>query len=152
VATLVAVVVLCGVTAAAVALAQASGSQETLTVTVKPNKAGAKKHPRKLALNVITKVVTPPGQPKPTIAKAVLDFPKGSVYNGGKFAHCSQSRLDTKGPSACPKGSKIGSGLVDAFASTIESKPTVTAFNGPGKNHVELYLASDEPVTIRQTI
>ncbi|HEY7630543.1 MAG TPA: hypothetical protein VH817_07580 [Thermoleophilaceae bacterium] len=141
-----------GLVAAAVALGQAGGSQQTLEVTVKPNKAGTKKHPRNVVLNIVTKVVTLSGQPKPTIAKAVLDFPNGSLYNGGKFPHCSQTTLDSRGPSACPKGSKIGSGLVDAFAGTIEAKPTVTAFNGPGKNHVELFLATDVPVIIRQTI
>lgn len=151
-ALLAATALVAGLVAAAVALGQAGSSQQTLEVTVKPNKAGTKKHPRNVTLNILTKVVTPEGQPKPTIAKAVLGFAKGSVYNGGKFPHCAQATLDAQGTAACPKGSKIGSGVVDAFASTIEAKPTVTAFNGPGKNHVELFLQTDTPVIIRQTI
>ncbi len=147
--TVVVVAFLCGT---GIALAQGSGPQQTLQVSVKPAKAGTRKHPRNVTLNVVTRTVVPPGVTKPTISKAVIDFPKGAVYNGGKFPHCSEPTLDGRGPGACPKGSKIGSGAVDAFAGPIEAKPRVTAFNGPGRNHVELFLQTDTPVQIAQDI
>jgi hypothetical protein len=152
-AIVVALAVLCGVLVTALALGQGAGPQQTLQITVKPPKAGTRKHPRNVVLKVVTRTVVPPGVAKPTIAKAVLDFPKGSVYNGGRFPHCSKATLDGKQTAAaCPKGSQIGTGKVDAFAGPLEAKPTVTAFNGPGRNHVELFLRTDTPVQIAQTI
>jgi hypothetical protein len=125
---------------------------ETLKVTVSPNKAGTKKKPANVTLNVVTTTVTPPGDERPTIKSAVLHFAKGAIFNGKKFPHCSQSTLNNRGKSACPAGSQVGTGKATAFASTIETSPKITAFNGPGSNKVELFLELENPVRIASAI
>jgi hypothetical protein len=130
--------------AVTVALGQTGGSTESLKVTIKPNRGGTKKHPVNVTLNLVTETHTVSG-PRPVIKLAIIKFAQGSVYNGGKFKHCSQATLDSRGPRACPKGSLVGTGLAKAFAA-ITVQPKVTAFNGPGKNHIELFLTLSNPL------
>jgi hypothetical protein len=139
------------VAAGAVALA-ADGPTASLDIKVSPAKGGTKRHPKAVKLDVIVRTNTPAGRARPTITRAVIDFAKGSRFNGGKFAHCSKALLNSRGPGACPKKAKVGSGHVKAFASTVLTKPKVTAFNGPGKNKIELYLKLDSPVRIAQAL
>src|SRR3954464_5366934 len=55
--------------------------------------------------------ITDPSAPAPLqLTRTVLRFPKGAVTNGRYFPKCKVSALQTKGPRACPKGSKIGGG------------------------------------------
>src|SRR6266542_1969660 len=55
--------------------------------------------------------VTDPGAPAPLqLDRTTLRFPKGAVVNGRYFPKCKFTRLQTKGPKGCPKGSKLGAG------------------------------------------
>ena len=40
----------------------------------------------------------------------LLRFPKGAVVNGRRFPKCKIDALRARGPRACPRGSKLGSG------------------------------------------
>src|SRR5215212_7897728 len=55
--------------------------------------------------------VTDPGAPAPLqLDRTTLRFPKGSRVNGRYFPKCKLTALQSKGPRACPKGSRLGGG------------------------------------------
>jgi hypothetical protein len=143
VAALAAVMVVAGATAA---LAQ-SGTAPSLTVTVKPKKAGTKKHPKNSSIHLL--VVN--NDTKRTLSKITITMPKTLKISGKGFKTCSKATLDdtNKGPRACPKGSKVGRGSADALVGVTHPSPTpihfvVTAYVG-GKNKMNFYLHSTTP-------
>jgi hypothetical protein len=77
--------------------------------------------------------ITDPAAPAPLqLARTTLRFPKGSVVNGRFFPQCKLTALQSKGPKACPKGSKIGGGRARGAAPPIVDSVAakVTLFNG----------------------
>jgi hypothetical protein len=154
--TVLAIAVLAALVAAAVAFGAAS---TTLEVVAKPNKASTKKklQPITLAINVTFADPTLP-QPPP-LRKVVIRFNQGGVFNGKLFPKCKFSALQAKGPKACPKGSKIGTGSAQASAKPIIDlvNATTTIYNGEAKNGVPtvlLYNVPDisSPITVQGTV
>ena len=91
-----------------------------------------------------------PGQPQPPIMnRVVIKFQKGGKYNNSKFPRCNLASLQAKGPNACAKGSKIGTGTGVGRALPVVEDPVngkLTLFNGSkvgGKNTVLVYVFPD---------
>jgi hypothetical protein len=141
-------------------VAQATTLKSDLTIKLTPGGAGTSKKPKGQTLNYHVTVGTDDGTSPPTTATTTVSFGKGIRFNAGKFPSCSLDTLNSKGPSACPKGSKVGTGSATALVggSPGEPAPTttetlkVTAFNGPGGKKYELYLDGDSPAVIKQAI
>jgi len=69
----------------------------------------------------------------PIMNRIVIKLNAGGQYNGSKFPKCTTSILQSKGPSGCPKGSKIGSGSGVGYAKPVVTDPVnakLTIFNG----------------------
>ena len=64
----------------------------------------------------------------------MLRFPKGAVVNGRYFPKCKPAALRARGPRACPRGSKLGSGTARGAAPPIVDNVNakVTLYNGAG--------------------
>src|SRR3954453_2005157 len=110
---------------AAAALA-ASSTAPTLSVTVKPTKAGTKKKPKNSSVHFV--VVN--NDSKRSLSKLTITMPKTLKVSGKGFKTCSQSFLEQNTAARCPKGSKIGGGSADA----------ILGVNGPasGQSHFTL--------------
>lgn len=77
--------------------------------------------------------ITDPGAPAPLqLTRTLLRFPKGAVVNGRHFPRCKADALRAKGPKACPRGSKLGSGTARGAAPPIVDNVNakVTLYNG----------------------
>lgn len=128
VAALAALMVVAG---AAVAVAQTAAAPQ-LTVTVKPVKAGTKKHPKNSSIHFV--VVNPDTQR--TLSKLTITMPKTLQMSGKGFKTCSKAFLEANTAAPCPKGSKIGGGTADA----------ILGVNGPPSGQSKFTLSVDAVV------
>jgi len=82
-------------------------------------------------------------------------FGKGARFNGRLFPSCSAARLRAAHGrlSACPPGSKIGTGVATgrAVAVGITSSGRMTIFNGPGGRSIVLNFVVINPALINAT-
>jgi hypothetical protein len=138
-----------GAMAAAPAPAQDGGAQTTVKADAKvtPSKAGTKRKPRGVKLNVKVEWTTPGDLEKPIIQKADVLFPRGSLYNGAKYPKCSLSAMARRGLDACPKKSIMGSGTAVAYADNVMTYPKITVVNG-GKSQVCLWTVMTNPARV----
>ena len=105
-------------------------------------------------------VDTDDGTSPPTTKETVVSFGKGIKFNSNIFPACTLATLNSKGPSGCAKGSKVGTGSATALVggSPGEPKPSttealkITAFNGPQGKTLLLFLDGDSPAAIKQAI
>src|SRR2546425_1523326 len=98
------------------------------TSSFKPAKAGK---PAGVAVNFVAS--DPAADQPPIMNKIVINFQKGGKWNGKKFPKCTTAILNSKGPSGCPKGSKLGSGTGVGYAKPVVTDPVsakLTIFNG----------------------
>jgi hypothetical protein len=146
---------------ATLAIVSVAFAAQTASLEVKalPNKASTKKKltPIRLEINVAIDETTGT-QPSP-LRKAVIRFNSGGTFNGRLFPKCSFSALQARGPRACPRGSKVGSGTATATARPVINlvNATVTVFNGQpkgGKPTVLLYNVPDisSPITVQGVV
>ena len=118
-----------------VALAQTPAA--TMTVKIKPKKSGTKKKPKNSSIELDIQN----NDPKRTLSKLTIVSPKTFKMSAKGLTKCDQAALEANGPSACPRGSKIGGGtasaLVGVNSTTVAPTPLtfdVTAFVlGPKK-------------------
>jgi hypothetical protein len=136
---------------AVVALAQSSPTAVTVQATVTPNKAGTKRHPQGVKLDIKVHWNTAGSAQQPIVQTATTLFPKGSLYNGGKFPSCSEATLNNRGTAACPAGSIMGAGTGDAFADTTITHPQITVVNG-GASRVYLYTILNNPARVQAPV
>ena len=132
------------------------GTTATITPLFQPNTLG-----KATNANVTVTSANPsnPGSvPPPTNATDVY-LPAGTVLNTRPFATCSKATLDSQGPSACPAGSKVGTGSSVVAAvlggAALTENAAVTAFNGPprgGQPVLELYAVGTTPISAQLTI
>jgi hypothetical protein len=146
---IVAIAAFAAIAFATVAVAQSS--EATSTFSVSPKKAGTKRKPK----GVGVKLGVANNNPKRTLAKIAITFPKTMKLSGKGFKTCSQTTLDNDGKASCPKGSKVGSGVAHALNGVNTTNPTpltfdVTAFVG-GKNAINFYLESRELSALKIT-
>ncbi|WP_445152415.1 hypothetical protein [Baekduia sp. Peel2402] len=138
-------------TISAVAMGQSDDIRITVTAKVTPNKAGTPAHPQGVKVDVKGKIYTPPDQDPPTVEAVDIWFPKGGLYNGGKWPTCSQAKLARGGPDACPKTSIMGRGYALADADGVAAKATVTIVNG-GSRAVFAYVTLNRPARVREAL
>jgi hypothetical protein len=121
--------------------------------SVSPTKAGTSKKPKPVTLKLGVNGGTKDGTGQPSTSKALkITLPKGLKWNGKAWAsskRCSVSKAtQQRSDSACPKGSKVGSGHVDAVALGTKEPIDVTAYVTTSGN-LGLFLKADVPLSIR---
>jgi hypothetical protein len=133
--TIAAVAALTALLVASVAWAQTPAPAPQLTVKATPAKAGTKKKPRSVKLNL---KVENNVESKTTMDTLDVYLPKTFRISGKGFKKCDYIALASNGTDACPAGSKAGSGTANAVLGPYSPAPAplafkVTAFVG-GKN------------------
>jgi hypothetical protein len=125
------------------AVASAIQGAQTVSVSLKSNRAGSKEKPRSVSRVTVVTTTTPvAGEPPFATRRAVIHFDKNLVFGNSKFAKCAQSVVQAN-PSNCPSGSKVGSGSATAQPSTGgQVFPKIAAYNGPGG---KIFLLVTEP-------
>jgi hypothetical protein len=122
------------IAAVACAAVPAAGATTTESISFKGKYSKRDRHKARGGLSLRTTfTITDPAAPAPLqLRHTTLRFPKGAVVNGRYFPKCKLKVLETKGPRACPKGSKIGGGTARGAAPPIVSSvdAKVTFFNG----------------------
>jgi hypothetical protein len=88
-----------------------------------------------------------------------MNFPKGARFNAKYFPKCNKTALETKGPDACPRKSKVGGGIAQGDARPIVPNAVdakVTLFNGEsvGGNSTMLIYGMPElgPPVVAQAV
>jgi len=92
--------------------------------------------PWAVALLLGATITTTDGSEAAPVKKMVFKFPNATV-NGNDFATCTAAKLRAKGPSVCPKTSRIGTGVATVDARPLLQTPVkadLDLFNGPGNN------------------
>ena len=93
-----------------------------------------------------------------TLTSATLLFPQGATLNSARFPSCSPAKLQAKGTTACPAGSKIGSGSANGSGGNPGQSPifsedlSIAAFNGPHGKSVLLWLTGTAPAAINNVL
>jgi hypothetical protein len=131
----------------------------TLTVVPRPNKASTKKKVQPITLEIGISTADPSVPQPPPLKQVVIRFNKGGIFNGKLFPKCKFAKLQARGPKACPKGSRVGTGTATASAKPIVDlvNAKVTIFNGElrgGVPTVLLYNVPDisSPITVFGTV
>ena len=135
----------------AVGVAQAVTPTTAMKASVTPSKKGTTKKPANVKLSV--ELITQPAAGDPAFAtrSTVVHFDKNLKFGSKYLKACSASQVqadDTK----CPKGSKVGSGKAAGVALGATENLTVTAYNGPGGNKLELLVDGQAPLQIHSVI
>ncbi len=126
----------------------------TLTARVSPSRLPI---PRgtPMTLKLKTDFSSVPAGGNFVLQHAEYRFGRGARFNGTLFPSCSAARLRrAQGRlSACPKGSRVGSGVATgrAVAVGIRSSGRLTVFNGPGGRSVVLNVVVVTPALINAT-
>lgn len=121
---------------AATGTGTAGKNKLTLKVALNPARAGTKAKPRATSLSYGQSLAAKDGSRITSFLHTLtIHGPKGMQFNIRAVAQCKESTLENKakGPSACPKGSIVGTGSATADARpTLPKlvKATVTAYNG----------------------
>ena len=130
-------------------------SSPPITVTVfpkvTPNRAGTRAHPQGVHLNIRIDIGIPVNYEPPLVQEIDVWFPRGALYNGDRYPTCSARRMDAFGPTACPKGSIMGSGGGVARADTTLSYPKITIVNG-GQRRVYFYTVLNNPARVQEPV
>jgi hypothetical protein len=142
---------------AAVALGAVTTTLEIKAIPNKASKSKKKLTPIRLAINVA--FADPAAVQPPFLKRVVIRFNEGGTYNGKLFPKCKASAVVAKGPSGCPRGSKIGKGTATASAQPVIPlvKADITLFNGElkgGSPTVIIYAVPDisSPLAITGTV
>lgn len=124
-----------------------------------PNKAGTKKKPQSVNLDVKGAISTTgeDGLNKPVVQKVEILFPKGSLYAGGKLPKgvkgkvtpkCTEAKLNNDLPqNVCPKAI-TGSGTGEAWADTVRTRVKFTVVNG-GQDKVFIFTELTNPAVVQ---
>jgi hypothetical protein len=150
----IAVIACTALVTASVVYAQQATKTQTLTVKVKPAKAGSKKKPRGITLDVTTLLNTSDGSKASPATRTVVFFAKGIKFNNTKFPTCDQTALEQNGPSGCPKGSQVGKGSAIVDARPVIAQPIqgqTLGFNAKGKS-ILLYTVTTVPISTSTTL
>jgi hypothetical protein len=142
---------LLAVAGATASLAQPTAPGVTVKAGISPNKAGTKKHPQGVKLNTSISWQELGAASQPIVQTFDILFPKGSLYNGGKYPSCSYGKLNAAGPAACPKKSIMGSGTGNAYADTVITHPQITVVNG-GRNRVYFFTVLNNPARVQSPV
>jgi len=135
----------------AVGVAQAVTPTTAMKASVSPTKKGTKTHPANVKLSV--ELITQPNPNDPGFATKsnVVHFDKNLKFGGKYLKSCSATQVQSDN-TKCPKGSKVGSGSATGTALGLTEALTVTAYNGPTGNKLELLVDGQAPLQIHSVI
>jgi hypothetical protein len=140
---IVAVAAFTALSLAAVAAAQQYPAPDPeMDVSVSPRDAGTKNKPKKVGLGLF---IANNEESKTTASHIQIDLPSTLRISGKGIAKCAESTLASRGPSACPRKSRVGKGIAHALLGPYTDNPgnltlDVTAVNG-GAKRVFFYVA-----------
>lgn len=77
-----------------------------------PVKSGTAAHPKPTGIRLAYTVSTVPKDERPNVIRTIVLSIAGVQSHTNDFPTCSVSRLNGKGPTACPKGSLVGTGFL----------------------------------------
>lgn len=146
------------IAAAGATAAEAPGLTTSISASVSPNKLVpglTNKHGMPIKLKVGIKI-NHPTDSRYRLERVVVKFPAGvGRPNGHLFPSCSVAKLTAARNrlSACPKGSKIGSGIAKGTAVDIgvTSSGKLTLFNGPKGKSITFNVSITRPALINKT-
>jgi hypothetical protein len=95
--------------------------------------------------------LTPAGNSLPATQTITLLLPGGVRVAGAKMPQCNPTALEKSGPSACPKGSSVGTGSATGWTLGQLWPLTLTLYNGPGGNLLT-YVTATTPVKIETVV
>jgi hypothetical protein len=135
----------------AVGVAQAVTPTTAMKASVTPSKKGTTKKPANVKLSV--ELITQPAAGDPAFAtrSTVVHFDKNLKFGSKYLKACSAAQVQSD-DTRCPKGSKVGSGSATGMALGLTENLTVTAYNGPGGNKLELLVDGQAPLQIHSVI
>lgn len=152
-----AVLVLGVACSAAVSLARSPvGSVPTakLKAKVSPHRRLSPGTPIRFTID--TRLASKPPGGRFVLRRAEYLFPRSVVLNGRRFPSCSvHTIVRARGVlRACPRGSKIGSGVVPGRAVElgITSRGRLTLFNGPGGRSITVNVRIRVPAIVNATV
>ena len=97
--------------------------------SVSPGKSGTTKSPKPVTFKLGVTGGTKDGTGQPSTSTSLkITLPKGLKWNGKAWATGKRCSKGVRSDSECPRGSRIGSGTVDAQALSVTEKITVTAY------------------------
>jgi hypothetical protein len=133
--------------------AYAVNATQGLKASVSPSKHGTKTKPAgiNLGIETITQDPTSSGDQPFATTVAVIHFDKNLKFNGKHLKSCSNAQVESDN-TKCPAGSKVGSGTASGVALGATEHLTVTEYNGPGGNSIELLVDGSSPLQIHSTI
>jgi hypothetical protein len=135
-----------------IALAASTWPSVTVTPTVTPSKAGTPAHPQGVTLKTVFHWQDLGFASQPIVTKFVLKYPKGSLYQGGKYPACSLKTISKpSGPRGCPAASIMGSGSGTAYADTTHTYPKITVVNG-GQKTIYFYTVLNNPARVAEPV
>ena len=143
--------------AAALAVAALAFGQDVVpikisaVVKVTPNKAGTPAHPQGVKIDVRARIDIPHDVEPPLVKTVDVWFPKGGLYNGGKFPTCGFAAMQRRGVGICPARSIMGHGRGTADADGVKTYPTLTVVNG-GPTKVYFYVVLRSPARVQEPI
>jgi hypothetical protein len=145
---IVAVAAIAAIAFASVSLAQTPDPQ-TMSVKVAPKKAGTKKKPKNSS--IVLDIQN--NESNRTLGKLEITSPKTFTLSAKGLTKCNASVLETQGPSACPKASRVGKGTASALAGVNGPNPSPLTFDVTavvtGAKNIGFYLAAHEaPVNV----
>lgn len=125
-----------------------SGQVQTLEVQQSSTKASGKRRGRGVRVKVTFSLSKVDGSRASGVKRWDLRFPKSAASNYYAFPRCNRAKLKRKGPRACTRKSKVGTGtrvedLRPTHAAPVSTKLTV--FNARSKSGTPTLLAWGKP-------
>ncbi len=121
---------------------------QVYVVTAKvTKKSGTKAHPKPFGASIGYTVKPTPSSDRPNVVKTVVTTIAGVRVHPNAFPTCSTSKLNSGGPSTCPKGSQVGTGFLiaevglasDPSSKVLTCRVDLTVYNGGG-NSLSYYV------------
>lgn len=127
----------------------------TLSASVKPGRLPIP-NGTPMTLTIDTRFSSEPAGGNFVLQSAEYLFGRGAKLNWRLFPTCSAATLQAaRGRlSACPRGSRIGSGYAagEAVSVGVRSRAAITLFNGPGGRSVTMNVLLVNPAYINETL
>ncbi len=133
----------------------AGASAPPITVTVHPRvtpqRSGTPAHPQGVHLNVSMRFGIPAAYDPPLVSRIEAWFPRGALFEGGRYPACARHVLVAYGPTRCPAGSILGHGTGLAMADRTPTHPQITVVGG-GAHRVWFYTVMTNPARVQEPV
>jgi hypothetical protein len=135
--------------------ADGQSSSPPITVTVHPrvtpNRGGTPAHPQGVHLNVSMRFGIPLSYSPPLVSRIDAWFPRGALFEGGRYPSCPEHVLIAFGPTHCPAASILGHGGGLAMADKTPTHPQITIVGG-GQHRVWFYTVMTNPARVQEPV